>query len=320
MTTRRSVSWFLTEQGRKICFAVVTGTGLTLTAVRFCPHTFLIDKYREIVHHYSNGKPVELPKEIQERHQKCLDTLKISDVHRKLIKPFSVFGFDLFHAGSTSTKFGSLVGIPTSFTYKTLDDVEKDGIQVNLKPVDLTTDVGKKLGEALIMPERVQEFAICREILMTHNNKVIFESTYPFVCIFFVYNLTAYINRKFNLYSAHRLLRLVLYSLTGSFGLGTYFLLKDATEVYYETCVDKELCELGQDFVESGVLFYEKILARNQALRELMGSEGQSKYSKLGNENFGLRQPRIALVHRKLFFESQLKETNGDTKQEDLSV
>lgn len=31
--------------------------------------------------------------------QKCLDLLNISETHRKLIEPFSVFGFDLFHAG-----------------------------------------------------------------------------------------------------------------------------------------------------------------------------------------------------------------------------
>lgn len=80
------------------------------------------------------------------------------------------------------------------------------------------------------------------------------------------------------------------------------------TEVYYETDVDKKLCELGEDFIESGVIFYQKILERNQALRELMGKEGESKYSKLGNENFGLRQPRLALMHRKQFFEEKLKE------------
>lgn len=94
--------------------------------------------------------------------QKCLDLLNISETHRKFIEPFSVFGFDLFHAGkfewllylnlkiniyivylmvnilfnsyvitgSTSSRFGVVVGIPVNFTYKTLDDVEKQNVQV----------------------------------------------------------------------------------------------------------------------------------------------------------------------------------------------
>lgn len=99
----------------------------------------------------------------------------------------------------------------------------------------------------------------------------------------------------------------ILYSIVGLFSLGSYFLMKDMTEVYYETKADKKLCELGLDFIESGVIFYDKLLQRNQALRELMGSEGERKYSKLGNENYFLRQPRLAIVHRKQFFEERLK-------------
>lgn len=83
------------------------------------------------------------------------------------------------------------------------------------------------------------------------------------------------------------------------------------TEVHYETEVDKKLCELGPDFIESGVIFYDKLLQRNQVLRELMGSEGERKYSKLGNENYFLRQPRLALIHRKQFFEERLKATRN---------
>lgn len=179
---------------------------------------------------------------------------------------------------------------------------------MNQKKVDWNSDAGQKLSNALILPEKLQQFAICREILMTQNNKVIFESVYPFTCIFAAYNICTYLNRRINLYAGPLSLRAILYSMVGMFTTGTYFLMKDMTEVYYETDVDKKLCELGEDFIESGVIFYQKILERNQALRELMGKEGESKYSKLGNENFGLRQPRLALMHRKQFFEEKLKE------------
>lgn len=120
-----------------------------------------------------------------------------------------------------------------------------------------------------------------------------------------------------NLYAGPLSLRVILYTLVGSFATGTYFLLKDSTEVYYESDVDKRLCELGPDFIESGIIFYEKILERNQALRELMGREGENKYSKMGNENFGLRQPRLALIHRKRYFEERMKELQDAKKEKD---
>lgn len=147
---------------------------------------------------------------------------------------------------------------------------------------------------------------------MTQNNKVMFESSYPFICLFFAYNLSQYINRKFNLYAAPQAIRGVIYSIVGFFSLGTYFLMKDITEVYYETSVDKQLCELGPDYIQSGVIFYEKLLQRNQALRELMGKEGEKKYTITGNENFFIRQPRVALVHRKQYFEHRLKQNSED--------
>ncbi|CAK1601013.1 unnamed protein product [Parnassius mnemosyne] len=311
MATRRPITWFLTEKGRRFSFAIVTGTGIALTAARFMPHTFFLEKYKSVVHYYRDGQPAEIPKELSTRYERCLDLLKLTDVHRKIIQPFSVYGFDLFHAGSTNSKFGVVIGIPVNFTYKTLDDIEKDNIQVNQKTVDLNTDVGKKLAEALILPEKVQEFAICREILMTNNSKVLFESTYPFMCIFFVYNLCHYLNRKLNLYLAHPVVRVTMYSIVGLFGMGSYFLIKDLTEVYYETRVDSKLCELGPEYIKSGLIFYEKLLQRNQALRELMGNEGARKYTKMGNENYGIRQPHLALIHRKQFFEEKLKESSN---------
>ncbi|KAL0880884.1 hypothetical protein ABMA27_002065 [Loxostege sticticalis] len=316
MSVKRPVSWFLTETGRKFAFALVTGSGLALTAAKFTPHTLLLDRYKEFVHYYSDGQPVPLPKELEDRYKSCLEILKLPEIHRKLISPFSVYGYDLFHAGSVNSKFGVAVGIPVNFTYKSFEDIEKDGIQVNQKKVDWSTEAGKKLANALLLPEKVQQFAICREIMMTQNNKFLYESAYPFACLFLVYNVSQYINSKFNLYAGPVSMRLSLYSIVGLFGLGTYFLMKDMTEVHYETTVDKKLCELGPDFVESGAIFYEKILQRNQALRELMGKEGEAKYSKLGNENFFLRQPRIALIHRKQFFEDKLKEIKTNNEEE----
>ncbi|XP_004925524.1 transmembrane protein 177 isoform X1 [Bombyx mori] len=319
MTMKRPINWFLTETGRKFTFAVISGTGIALTAARFTPNTIFLHKYKDFVQYYSNGKPVELSNELEQCYEKCLDILKMSDIHRKVISPFSAYGYDLFHAGTTCSRFGVAVGIPINFTYKSIEDLKNSPIQVNQKAVDWSSEVGKKLADALILPENVKKFAICREILMTHNYKMIYESVYPFGCVFFAYNLCSFLNRKLNLYARPVSLRSTLYTIVGLFSAGMYFLLKDMTEVYYETEVDKKLCELGPEFIESGLVFYDKILKRNQALRELMGKEGEKKYSKLGNENFGIRQPRLALMHRKHYFQDKLAEIKKETEDMPLN-
>lgn len=318
MTTRKSVSWFLTDTGRRFSFAAISGIGVAFTVARYAPNTFFIEKYKSFVHYYNNGQPVPLPQQLQDRVEKCMDILNLTDTHRRLISPFSVFGYDMFHAGSVNSKFGSAIGIPINFTYKSLEDLEKDNIQVNQKSVDWTSEVGKKLADALILPERVQEFAICREILMTQNNKIIYDSVYPFASVFLVYNMAQYVNNKLNLYAKPAMIRVTLYSILTTFGVGTYFLMKDMSEVHFEAQTDKKLCGLGPDYVERGKIFYEKLLSRNQALRELMGKEGESKYSTMGNENFGLRHPRLALVHRKQYFEQQLKDLT-EVKSDDFT-
>lgn len=166
----------------------------------------------------------------------------------------------------------------------------------------------------MLLPDPVQKFAICREILATHNPKLFLETSFPLVTVMSTYTISQAVNQKLDLYSKPIALRGILYTLTGLFGIGLYFFLKDYTEVYFEAEVDKQLCDLGPEFIESGVIFYDKLLKRNQALRELMGSEGEKKYSMLGNENFFLRQPRISIVHRKQYFESRLKELQDQKK------
>lgn len=312
MNRKHVVSWFLTETGRTFSFGCICALGIGFTSTKYLPHTIFLEKYKEFVYNYKNGQKVELSAELEKKFNECIDILKFSDLQKKYIKPFPVFGLDLFHAGSTSSRFGAVVGIPVNFTYKSLEDIDKENLQVNLKQVDWSSEIGQQLANALILPEEVQKFALCREILATNNNKIIFDGAYPVLVVTLIYALSQYINRRLRLYEGPPALRGILYCLVGMFGTGFYFLMKDLTEIQYETAVDKQLAELGPEFVQSGTVFYDKMLNRNKALRELMGNEGQNKYSVLGNENFFLRHRRIPLMHRKAFFENKL---NGDNEE-----
>lgn len=52
MATRRPVSWFLTETGRKFCFGAITAIGIGVGTLKFTPETIFLYKYKEFVHYY----------------------------------------------------------------------------------------------------------------------------------------------------------------------------------------------------------------------------------------------------------------------------
>lgn len=184
-----------------------------------------------------------------------------------------------------------------------------------MKPVNWTSEAGQKLEEALVLPEKVQMFAICREIMMTQTRHLFINSLSPAVIILGTYLGTRRLNEKMNFYSRPVGLRMVVYSLISVFSTGLYFMVKDVAQVHYETAIDEKLADLGPDFVEGGIEFYDKILKRNMALRHFLGKEGEKLYSVKGNENFLLRHKRVPLTARKEYFElrlQQLQEKSAD--------
>jgi hypothetical protein len=77
-----------------------------------------------------------------------------------------------------------------------------------------------------------------------------------------------------------------MYAMVSTFCFGLYSMLTDFTTAYYETSTDKKLATLGPDVVDAGVRFYDKLLKKNMALRELMQD---NTYTARGNVNYLIR-------------------------------
>lgn len=107
-------------------------------------------------------------------------------------------------------------------------------------------------------------------------------------------------------------MRGVLYSILGVFGFGIWSFLKDFTQVYYDTSVDKKLCSAGPEIIDAGIRFYDKLLKKNIAIRGLTGDD---TYTVKGNENFLIRQKRLPLTIRKLYFEMRKKELEKSVEE-----
>jgi hypothetical protein len=52
MKFRNAIAWFATEQGRRFVFGGVCFVGIGVSSLNFISHTFLLNKYKEIVQMY----------------------------------------------------------------------------------------------------------------------------------------------------------------------------------------------------------------------------------------------------------------------------
>lgn len=106
---------------------------------------------------------------------------------------------------------------------------------------------------------------------------------------------------------------MVMYTILSIFGYGLYSLLTDFTQVHYDTAIDKELCDVGPEFMDAGVRFYEKLLKKNISVRNLLGD---ASFSAKGNVNSFIRQKTVPLTIRKSYFELRLNQLKEQIESE----
>lgn len=68
-------------------------------------------------------------------------------------------------------------------------------------------------------------------------------------------------------------------------GMTCFLLFKDTCTLLLEDRVERNVAALGEEYVQGGVEYYEKILKRNIALRTLLGSQGEKRFTACGNDN-----------------------------------
>ncbi|XP_071561366.1 transmembrane protein 177 [Temnothorax nylanderi] len=287
--------------------------GVTAIAVGYCavltPHTVFLKKYRYMVARYQMSKEVPLGSKIQERIQKVMDDLKLPDDVRNAIKPFSVFGLDMLHAGTLNAKYGAILGIPVNFT-NTAEQL-RENLRIKEEPVDWTRQDARIFLKAVMLSEDAQKFAIAREILRIQAEEPYFNSLVLVLTVAALWTLCSVVSYRFSLREGNATVRRIFYAVFTLFGVILWLGVKDYRSNQLDKKDDEALCRLGAEYIKGGQEFYEKMLIRNRALRSLLGAEGKKIYTAYGNEETFLRQKHMPITHRKDFFDSHLRNLEG---------
>lgn len=256
-----------------------------------------------IVSYFRDGIERKVAKKVEERFQKALELLKVEELDRSRSKAFTVTGFELFHAGSKHSIFGSLVGIPINYEYERVEEVPLSEVTISGQPVQWNEKSRELCRESLVLTEDEQIFGIMREILHTQTFKIYIDCFYPIIAVALGYGLGHNLNNHFQLFTRPLSLRMMMYFIVGFFTYGTYVFSTDTTACYYDALVDKKLAELGERWIIAGNSFYEKMLKKNVAIRTLTGDN--SVYTASGNINYLIRQKAMPLTTRKKYFEQK---------------
>ncbi|XP_067634007.1 transmembrane protein 177 [Eurosta solidaginis] len=302
---RGILGYFQTQAGRGTLLFGAGATCVSLFAMNFLPHTIGLNYYKEFVECYQNGIPRPVPEKVKARLENALDILSLDEYERKIIKPFTVYGFDLFQAGSTKSRFGALIGIPINFSYADKSDINRQEIRFRDQSIKWSSDAGKLLEDAIVLTEDEQLFGLCKSILQLQTHRVLLNSLFPSISFLSVYTIGHYLNMRMNLLARPFSLRIIMYSILGLFGIGIWSFMKDFNQVQYDTDIDKKLCQLGPQFVEAGIGYYDKLLKKNLALRELIRDD---TYTAKGNVNYLIRQKSLPLTLHKSYFEKKLQD------------
>ncbi|XP_068144817.1 transmembrane protein 177 [Drosophila tropicalis] len=297
--------YFKTYNGRKFVFYAAGTLTVSLFVGNFVPQTFGLSYFQDFVQCYKNGIAVPVPEAVGQRLQQAFDKLEVDGFERKFVKPFSVFGFDLFQAGSTKYSFGAALGIPVNYAYAHAGEIKRADIRFRDQKIDWSSPSGQLLEEAIVLTEDEQIFGLSKAVLQLQTHRLLLNSIFPSVNFLMVYTMGHYLNMRLNLFARHGSVRFVLYSILGLFGLGSWTFMKDYNQVATDASIDKKLASLGPQFVAAGVSYYDKQLKKNMALRSLIGD---STYTALGNENYMLRQKSMPLTARKSFFAERWQE------------
>jgi hypothetical protein len=174
-------------------------------------------------------------------------------------------------------------------------------MQFGLKPFSQDQLDVKHFLENLILSDEAKKFLIARELFRGIKCRHFTEAFFPiFVLAATVPGLARFFNYS-GLKQKPFLIRLAAITFASFFVLSGYLLVIDAWRKRGEQVVDDAACQLGPAYARGGVEFYNKMLLRHIALRELMPDGKGKKLYNLKGENYPplLRSKHIPFAKRR---------------------
>lgn len=159
--------------------------------------------------------------------------------------------------------------------------------------------------DSLFLSETAKKYSIAREIILTDNQQILIQSLTPTLTLMAMYILGTPIMTSIPA-NPVRARALALFLLC-NVGVFVWYSIHTAIENFYQIQADKKLCDIGEEYIRGGIEYYEKLIQRNLALRNIIPN-GKNIYSEHGNKQELISLfSEVSLTYRKEYLEQRLK-------------
>ncbi|XP_003699520.1 transmembrane protein 177 [Megachile rotundata] len=232
----------------------------TVISAKILPNTIFLDKYRKLRATYRfDGTERPISKSLMQRFYDVLNDLNVSAMIRTRIKVFSVHDISTFHAGTTMSSYGGLIGIPPNYEYENVEDASVGQIEIENKNSTWSEETREKFLECLVLSENAQKFAIAREVLNVQRPEIWVETFITGMDCFIMFMIYDAIYKTGNFAKKSRMAKLGLQVWLGLVTLFMCLMTKQALEYHADGEITEELAKLGPEYIQGGKEFYEKL-------------------------------------------------------------
>lgn len=175
------------------------------------------------------------------------------------------------------------------------------------------SEFGQQFLKSLILSEAAKKYSIARELILTDNHRIFIKSILSPVILMPMYALGSYIYNILPPNPARvRILALVLLS---NIGVLVWIFMRTAIENFYQKKADEKVCDIGEEYIKGGIEYYETLIQRNLALRNIL-PDGENMYSKEGDQiEFISELSELPITYRKRYLENRLKNVINENKE-----
>ncbi|KAF0771530.1 transmembrane protein 177 isoform X1 [Aphis craccivora] len=287
---------------------VTIGAGV----IEYCSNIVLNDLYVKYFKEANkNNKPVALSESLRKQYDNVIHDLKLTEFKKAFVTPFTAKGIDPINVGCLNTRMGSYIGIPSIYDLNSTDDVSiLNAEDLNLqeqhtKLINNKSEFGQQFVKSLVLSEPAKKYSIARELILTDNHRILIKSIIPSIVLIPMYALGHVMYYRLSQNPVRvKSLALVLVS---NIGVLIWFLIRTSTENFYQKKADEKLCDISEEYIKGGIEYYEILIQRNLALRNILPN-GENMYSKEGDHiEFISELSELPLTYRKRYLENKLK-------------
>jgi len=283
------LSWWTTPKGQRTAGFLVIGASVGSAFFHLAPHSFLLNVIRDLHQYHRTGLPVRVNDNMKRLLAEIQSEVNLTEEEVASNTFFVLSKLDTNSWGDLGER--CIVGYPFFFHYSTASDApiasmtfgrQSESDVRSLTQEALESTDAKALAESMVLSNDARKFAIAREIFSArsgyHYRIAVFNSTIILLGLF----IARALNKRFRLRQIERVLLYTGIAIALSL---LYWTVKDIDNRRFQTKLDESVAGLSLSYALGGVEYYDKILARNRALRTLSWN-GQKLYNTRGEETF----------------------------------